>query len=570
MRRARVLIVLVVGLTLAAGQWANATGGASANRGAAVRPTHGKFYPLALEGIGARIKQRHAGVASLNPGDSGSQKDCTTNNGSGAPNLILDCDSILPNNEPHIAVDPADPNHMVASSNDYDSCCDAYYTTFNGGKTWVTGNMSVEAPGRNKRTGSDPVTSFDDAHGTVIHSSLNFLNNGCDGDVVASVSQDGGKKWNTVAVVGFGQGACDEVFNDKEWIATDNNPASPHYGTSYITWTAFYGGTNKEGDDGGKAVTDSVPPQAPIFEAHSTDGGFTWSTPQEISGSNASLCTFEVGERPDACNDNQFSQPVVAPDGTVYVSFINDQNMSLWESANEFDSQYLMVSSSDGGATWSDPSFIVGLEDGRNDYPLNVDGRQTLTNYQLRAPDTQGFAADPTHNGRLYLAFFDNRNGVHDSTNPQTETDMFLMVKPDAASAWTGPFNVNSPDLGDIGNDQWWPAVGVNPVNGDVSVLYQDRSYASSRGPYGATLATSPAGGRAFTEQRVDTAFSRPRNSVFFRAHADMCPSCTRFVGDYLSMAYGSDGKANLVWNDMGALFPPLGKYLEFIKYARI
>ena len=109
--------------------------------------------------------------------------------------------------------------------------------------------MSVEAPGRNKRTGSDPVTSFDDAHGTVIHSSLNFLNSGCDGDVVASVSQDGGKKWNTVVEVASG-GGCNDPFNDKEWIATDNNPGSPHYGTSYITWTAFFGDRKEEEGDG--------------------------------------------------------------------------------------------------------------------------------------------------------------------------------------------------------------------------------------------------------------------------------------------------------------------------------
>src|SRR5439155_15651838 len=46
-----------------------------------------------------------------------------------SPNTRLDCDETFPNNEPHIAVDPADPLHMVASSNDYGSCCDQFYTT---------------------------------------------------------------------------------------------------------------------------------------------------------------------------------------------------------------------------------------------------------------------------------------------------------------------------------------------------------------------------------------------------------------------------------------------------------
>jgi hypothetical protein len=571
MRRARVLLVLVVGLSLAAGQWASAAG-TSAKKPASVKPAHGKFYPLALEGIGASRKHHNSHVASLNDGDSASQTECKISNNAGAANFKLDCDGIFPNNEPHIAVDPADPDHMVASSNDYESCCDEFYTSFNGGKTWLTGDMSVEAPGQNKRTGSDPVTSFDTKNGTVIHSSLNYLNSGCDGDVVVSISEDGGKKWNTVVEVASG-GGCDNPFNDKEWITTDNNPASPNYGTTYLTWTAFFGSSKEEEEGGGEgdgAVAEEPLPQSPIYEAHSTDGGYTWSTPQEISGENSDVCTYEVAERPGACNDDQFSVPTVMPDGTVYVSFINDQNMTLWEPGEVFDDQYLMVESEDGGATWSDPEFVVGIEDGSRDYPRNVDGRQTLTNYQLRAPFTQGFVADPTLNGRLYLVFSDNRNGVHDSDDPQTEADVFIMVRPDESSAWTGPFNVNSPDIGEIGNDQWFPWVDVNPVNGEVGVIYNDRTYTTNYRPHGVTLATSPAGGLAFTEDQASTALSHPRNSVFFRAHAPGCPSCTRFHGDYISIAYGSDGSANLVWTDMRDLFEPLDKYLQFIYFARI
>jgi hypothetical protein len=101
-------------------------------------------------------------------------------------NTNLDCDDPFPNNEPDIEVDPADPRHMVASSNDYGSCCDQFYTTFDAGRTWQTGNMSVEDPGR---TGSDPVSTFDVRTKTVLHSSLNYTFNEdgtqtCDGDLV--------------------------------------------------------------------------------------------------------------------------------------------------------------------------------------------------------------------------------------------------------------------------------------------------------------------------------------------------------------------------------------------------
>ena len=82
--------------------------------------------------------------SALKPAGHGWSFECTAT--SGGLNTLLDCDDPFPNNEPHIVVDAADPQHMIASSNDYGSCCDQYYTTFNGGQTWSTGNMSIEKP----------------------------------------------------------------------------------------------------------------------------------------------------------------------------------------------------------------------------------------------------------------------------------------------------------------------------------------------------------------------------------------------------------------------------------------
>src|SRR5436190_21487896 len=99
MRRARVLIVLVAGLSLAAGQWANASGTHStASKPTTNRPTHGLLYPLALEGIGASHKHHNSQVASLSDGDSASQTECKISNNAGAANFNLDCDGIFPNN----------------------------------------------------------------------------------------------------------------------------------------------------------------------------------------------------------------------------------------------------------------------------------------------------------------------------------------------------------------------------------------------------------------------------------------------------------------------------------------
>lgn len=83
-------------------------------------------------------------VSQKTPPNAPSVHECDAS-GNPAANVRLDCDDPFPNDEPNIVVDPADPNHMIASSNDYGSCCDEYYTSFDAGQTWSTGNMSTRA-----------------------------------------------------------------------------------------------------------------------------------------------------------------------------------------------------------------------------------------------------------------------------------------------------------------------------------------------------------------------------------------------------------------------------------------
>lgn len=512
--------------------------------------------PTSQAGSGSEISQRGmAGKRSVWAAATQGKKPGSTSNiecsvASAGANTNLDCDDPYPNNEPDIEVDPADPLHMVASSNDYGTCCDEFYTTFDGGQSWQTGNMSNEGP---TRIGSDPVTVFDTNYGTVIHPSLNFTASGnwaCDGDLVVSISTDGGLVWGNPILVADGSG-CDvsatQVFHDKEWIVVDNNPTSPDYGTAYLTWSAFISH---------KGVYAS----SAIWEAHSTDGGYTWSAPQEISGSNPALCTYQEDGPGGVCDENQFSVPTVAPDGTVYVAFENEQNQALWEPGELFDDQYLLVSSTDGGANWSAPTFVVGLEDGSRDYPINGRDRQTLTGYQIRVNSAGNIVADPS--GRLSLVFSDNRAGAHDVDAPVTNTNVYLMTSTDGGATWNGPALVDSST-----SDQWFPWVEVNPADGTVSVVYNDRD---RRNPavYNVTLAQARSG--VFRKTRVATASSHPTQSIFFKAGVAGCEACATFHGDYINLSYGSDGRANLVWTDMRDFDPTLSGYRQWIYFARI
>ena len=475
--------------------------------------------------------------------------ECTAS--SGGANTKLDCDDPFPNNEPNIVVDPANPLHMIASSNDYGSCCDQYYTTFNGGNTWSTGNMSVSNP---RKTGSDPVSAFDRKHGVALHSSLNYSfspsGEACDGDVVVSQSFDGGLSWAKPSLVDDGIG-CDlsktQVFDDKEWIAVDNNPASGHYGRAYVTWTAF-------------VFHSGHYASSAIMESHSDDGGTTWSSPKEISGSSSTLCPFQVDGPAGRCDEDQGSTIAIGPSGTVYVAFINEQNDALWEPGDLFENQYLVVRSSNGGRTWSSPRFVTGLEDGSRDYPVNVDGRQTLTGYQVRVWGLGNIAVSPI-DGKLYIVFSDNRNGVHDSDNPVTNSDVFITSSTNSGDTWTAPTRV---DTG--AGDQWFPWVDVNPLTGTVGVLYNDRG--ASNGPtYTAALAEGLPG--SFVKTTLSTAPADPTHSRFFRAGVAGCESCATFHGDYIGFAYGGDGHGNAVWTDQRDPSDITGLFSQFIYFAR-
>ena len=79
------------------------------------------------------------------------------------------------------------------------------------------------------------------------------------------------------------------------------------------------------------------------------------------------------------------------------------------------------------------------MEDGSRDYPINVDGRQTLSGYQVRVWGAGNIVASPTVNGRLYLVFSDNRNGTHDVDNPVTNSDVFIVTSANGGGSWTSP-----------------------------------------------------------------------------------------------------------------------------------
>jgi hypothetical protein len=476
-----------------------------------------------------------------------SRVECTTSP-SEDPNVLMNCpsDSAYLTLETSIAADPLDALHLVAGT--FDGAffpappTPEFYTTFDGGSTWTNGDVSLQDA---QRATGDPSITFDAKHGSVIFSMLDFevtATAACDGDQVAAVSADGGITWDAPVEVMGGTGCLDGVSTsyDKDWILTDNHPGSPYYGRTYlVTSQVICTVVGCDTSDGTETFT--------IVEAHSDDGGYTWTAPRVISGSDPIDCTAQPN--PPACDNDTSAFPAISPDGSVHVAFEDVQHQAAWEPGECCENQYLVVNSMNGGATWSNPVPVVDLEDGNRDFPgCFVDTGSafcplTGTGLGNAAFGDGNLVASPI-GGSLYLVFADNRNGTHDSDNPVTNVDVFVMTSRDGGNTWTGPDVVS-----DAPGDQFFPFADVNPLTGELGVLFYDRSNEPHQ-LFDVTLATGLPG--FFISTRVSTRSSHFDKDLWFPTHGVQgCEQCVGFMGDYVALAYGSDGTANMAWTDL-------------------
>src|SRR6266481_991492 len=187
--------------------------------------------------------------------------------------------------ESDVRVDPTNPAHLIGSSKWFVSAEGynhllGFYESFDGGKTWPA---QGHVPGYEGWTdNTDPVGAFD-GFGNFYELVLPYQ---------FDYKADGSKQFNTgqepnpsvsneaisVAVRPHGatsarqwitthNGQPDIVFAtnagfgqepDKQWIAIDNNPASPFYNTIYAMWVNFNGFGSKPFYSTAKAKPDGT------------------------------------------------------------------------------------------------------------------------------------------------------------------------------------------------------------------------------------------------------------------------------------------------------------------------
>ena len=419
-------------------------------------------------------------------------------------------------NETAIAQNPLDPSQVVTGFNDYRRGDGNCYGSFsgNGGSSWTDTTIPMgftrgTAFGNVARqywqAGGDPSVGWD-SRGNAYFSCQVFMRGqptSNNPDLSSAVyvfrsTGDAGASWNfpgRPAVETFTTNPA--VLNDKPYMTVDNSVTSKFRDRIYVTWTLF--------------AADGT---AYIYEVHSNDYGQTFSSPVLVS-TTSSLCsnTFGLPTPRGTCNENQYSDPFTAPDGTLYVAYSNFNNST--SSATDNHNQILLVRSTNGGQSFSAPVLVGNYYDlpdcatyqgGQDPGRACVPEKGSAQNSVFRATNYPSGGVSPANPKRVVVTYGSYINRNSDETNgcvpagfSQFGTNLFTGVKtPGACSnkiifsqsnnggkTFTGTTTdprkmpvVNTAPR-QVHTDQWFQWAAYTP-KGTLAVSYYDRQYGNS------------------------------------------------------------------------------------------
>lgn len=382
-----------------------------------------------------------------------------------------------------IAINPADPDHVVAVSTQRGRAgeprtTNPSYVSNDGGLTWKT----HPHPNPERRTQGDDALAFSSA-GELFHSYIAF-----DGiraarperavtGIFVTRSRDG-VSWEPPAPV------VDHVnsvapFEDKPWIAVDRAQESPHRANVYVAWTRFdvYGSKDPRH-------------QSHILFARSRDGGRRFEPPLVISDA--------PGDAQDGDGTVEGAVPAVGPKGEVYVAWAGPKGIVFDRSL-------------DGGFSFGEDRAVSDMPGG---WDLPLPG---ITRHN-GLPVTTVDLSSGKDKGSVYVTWIDERSGPGD-------TDVWLSASRDGGGTWSAPARVNDDPKGKAQLFHW---TAVDSADGSLNVAFYDRRGTDGT-LTGLSLARSVDGGRSFVNHRL--------------AQEPFAMSDRGFFGDYL----GTDARAGRV-----------------------
>jgi hypothetical protein len=384
--------------------------------------------------------------------------------------------------EPSIAINPKNPNQIAAA---FQVPASIAYSE-DRGETWQIAKHT--APENYRISGDVSITYDSRGHAILCYIAFDKLgtsqywaHNATRNGIFVRRSLDGGKTWEANAI------SVDEQptravmpFEDKPYLVADNNPASPYVGNLYVGWTEF-------------TLEKTV-----ILFSRSTNGGKTWSPPQEIS-------THEGLPRDDTGAVEGFTA-AAGSDGALYVAWADGSTIA-------------MTTSQDGGATFTPSRAIL-------DTAPSYYGVEAVE----RANGFPQLGMDPKNN-RLFITFSDYRNG---------DVDVFCATSTDRGTTWSPAVRVNNDPLHN-GTDQFFQWLAVDPADGAANVVFYDRRKDPNNRALSVVLARSTDGGQTFANYTWAVPPFDPEGN---------------FIGDYSGIA-ALNGRVYAVWTGRPAATQP-------------
>jgi hypothetical protein len=345
-----------------------------------------------------------------------------------------------------------------------------FSTSTDGGKTWHFGDLpglTVNFKGGSYGAAADPSVAYDAKHGQWLISTLPLAglnsNSGLIGDVAVSRSPNG-LNWGNPVII-------DKThLDDKNWTVCDNTTTSPFYGNCYTEWDQAFGSGDvlmSVSSDGGKTWGAGLPSSdragglggEPLVQPNgtvivpfqgggidvfsSTNGGVSWGKSQQIASISSHFVAAGL-RNPDLPSAS------IDAAGTVYVIW---SDCRFRTGCKEND---IVMSTSADGKTWSAVARIP------------IDATTTTVDHFIAGigvdPTTSGANAHLT----IVYYYYPTAN----CTTSTCQLDVGFTTSVDGGATWTageriaGPMKISSLPVSDNG-PMVADYIGVSYVNGN-------------------------------------------------------------------------------------------------------